>query len=294
VKILAGEKEAIFPLSGAKARFVRKNNAQIDNDLPKLVSWLEERYAVLGIKTQRQDFMWRGQVHSNLIAIIPGRLPKEKNKPVLMADHIDTAFCEDIFEKTGERVAAKGANDNMTAAAALLRAAEILKKMRPDHDIWLTHLTGEEFPGDDLGARHLVSDFLARKIEIRGLILMDMIGRHLPGGDIFQVNAGDSQQSLNIARLIMDAAPSVTESRPVLRKRFDRRSYLYNTDGLIFSDVGYPVVFLNEHINLLENFEFPGYHDVVDTSAQIDFDYAIGIVKVAIESAARLSKDFSF
>ena len=40
---------------------------------------------------------------------------------------------------------------------------------------------------------------------------------------------------------------------PTLRPRFDDKSYLYNTDGLVFEEAGYPVLFLNEHINRWEN-----------------------------------------
>lgn len=32
--------------------------------------------------------------------------------PVILADHFDTAYCQEIFEKTGNRVSAPGADDN--------------------------------------------------------------------------------------------------------------------------------------------------------------------------------------
>ena len=38
------------------------------------------------------------------------------------------------------------------------------------------HLTGEEFPGDDLGARHFLQTALANKQDFAGLVLADMIG----------------------------------------------------------------------------------------------------------------------
>lgn len=285
VMLLAGETEAVFPLSGRRERFIKKNNIETDNQLNAVVAYLEERYSLLGIRTERQTFPWRGAAQTNLIAVIPGA---DHSRPILIADHMDTAFCEDSFSG-GDRVSSPGADDNMSAAAALLRAAELFKGKKLERDIWLVHLTGEEFPADDLGARHFISGLLAQKKDIGGLVLLDMIGWRSPGDKIFQISAGESAESLGLANVALAAAKDFPELSPVLRTRFDRRSYLYNTDGLIFSDAGFPVILFNEHINALENLSRSGYHDTTDTSARIDFGYASGIAKIAITTAARLA-----
>jgi hypothetical protein len=291
VLTLAGEQEAVFPVSGKTMRFTRKNSADSSNQLLDVVSYLEERYAVLGIPTYRQEFAWRGIPQANLIAVVQGSAPDHASKPVLMADHYDTAFCEDEFARSHHRISAPGADDNDSATAALLRAAEIFSSMRPRRDIWLVHLTGEEFPGDDLGARHLVSQLLTHGQDISGLVLMDMIGWRKRGEGVFQISAGDSQASLSIARLALGSALQIAPADmvPVLRPRFDERSYLYNTDGLIFSEHGYPVILMNEHLNYLENLNRPGYHQTTDTSAKIDFGFASSIARIAIQTAATLS-----
>ena len=152
------------------------------------------------------------------------------------------------------------------------------------------HLTGEEFPADDLGARHLVGGMLRDRQDIEGLVLMDMIGHRESADDkIFQVNPGDDEASLRMAKTAIDSAAGLTRFEPKLRTRFDPRSYLYNTDGLIFSDAGYPVVYLNEHINRLENFWRKGYHHTTDNSKKMDWNYASDIGKVAIQTAAILA-----
>ncbi|OFZ81845.1 MAG: hypothetical protein A2583_10575 [Bdellovibrionales bacterium RIFOXYD1_FULL_53_11] len=287
---LDGEEEAVFPRSGRKMRFTRKNNITAHNQLLEQAAYLEERYTEIGIKTWRDDFIWRGEKQTNLIAVIPGSLKGLANKPVLMADHYDTAFCEDVFNKNGQRIAAPGADDNASASAALIRAAVALKNSKPRHDIWLVHLTGEEYPADDLGARNLTSRLLREKRDISGMIVMDMIGYDPRGRRLMQVNAGNSQDSIVLAAIAMNAAETTSPMlNPVFRSRFDERSYLYNTDGLILSDAGYPVILLNEHINRLENLSRPGYHQTTDLSNTMDFDYATAIVKVAIETAARLA-----
>ena len=287
---LDGEAEAVFPLSGRRLRFTAKSGADPANQLDLLLDYLEERYRVLGLETRRQEFLWRGMRQANLIAVIPGVLPAGRNRPVLMADHIDTAFCEDEYERTGRRISAPGADDNVSATAVLLRAAVVLKDSRLFHDIWLVHLTGEEFPPDDLGAREFLGRLMKEKKDISGLVLMDLIGWRADQDDIFQVNPGDNRPSLKIAAEAFDSARALgIKFRPVLRTRFDSRSYLYNTDGLLFSDMGYPVILLNEHMNRLENLNRVGYHHTTDTSLKIDWEYVTSVARTAIETAARLA-----
>ena len=290
VLALDGEQEAVFPLSHRKEKLVKKNSVEPDNQLRDAVSFLEERYRQLGIKTRRQEFTWRGIPQANLIAVIPGTGKDASRRPVVMADHFDTAFCEDVFDKNGQRVSAPGADDNISATAVLLRAAEVLRGRKFQNDIWLVHLTGEEFPADDLGARYFVGRLLRDRQDLSGLVLMDMIGHRESADDkIFQVSPADDDASLRMAKIAMDASAGTTRFQPVLRTRYDPRSYLYNTDGLIFSEAGYPVVYFNEHINRLENFYRKGYHHTTDASGKMDWPYATDIAKVAIQTAAAMA-----
>lgn len=284
-----GETEAVFPISGKVVRFERKNNVQIPNQLDDIVEYLEERYTSLGISTWRETFSWRGAVQTNLFAVIPGT--DRGAAPVLLADHVDTAFAEDLYHKTGLRISVPGADDNGSATAALLRAAEMLRDLKPRNPIWLVHLTGEEFPSDCLGARAFVSRLLGDRQDIAGLVLLDMIG-YADGLDdsLFQLSPGDSDASMRLASVALDAAADVSpELRPLLEPRYSGRSYLYNTDGVIFADTGYPVLLINEHLNYFSTLMREAYHDSTDTSAIINFPYAVGITKVAIETVARLS-----
>ncbi len=84
----------------------------------------------------------------NLVVVIPGR---DRREAVVMADHYDTAYMEDAYESArggdGLRAAAAGADDNHSATAALLAAAELLLPLAREgklaRDVWLVHLTGE-------------------------------------------------------------------------------------------------------------------------------------------------------
>jgi hypothetical protein len=275
------------------ATLPRKNNAQAPNQLGAIIAHLEERYEQLGLRTWRETFQWRGASQTMLFAEIPGRDPTAA--PVLMADHIDSAFAEDVYHRTGERVAVPGADDNVTATAALLRAAEVLSSVHPQRPIWLVHLTGEEFPADCLGARHVVSTLLGEKRDIAALVLLDMIGYADGNRDpLFQFSPGDSEASLAMAAVALDSAADLNltedyELSPLLEPRSSDRSYLYNTDGVIFADAGYPVMLVNEHINYYSTLMREAYHDSTDTSHIINFEYAVAVTKVAIETVARLA-----
>jgi hypothetical protein len=127
------------------------------------------------------DFSWSGgwlgnqQGHleeRNLLIAIPGR---DRGRAVIMADHYDTAYMEDRYGYQhgghGPRLAAAGADDNHSATVALMLAAPIFLEMsragRLGCDVWLVHLTGEEFPSDCLGARHLTQSLVEGTLRLR-------------------------------------------------------------------------------------------------------------------------------
>ena len=130
---------------------------------------------------------------------------------------------EDVYAKerggSGARLAAKGADDNYSASSTLLQAAPILLKLskegKLERDIWLLHLTGEEFPSDCMGARHFCQSLIEKNlnlkidektnlnlsdVEIVGVYVMDMIGHNRDTDqDIFQISPGKSAASLFLA-----------------------------------------------------------------------------------------------
>ncbi len=136
---------------------------------------------------------------------------------------------EDVYEKdrggSGARLAAAGADDNHSATATLLQAApvflELAKAGRLERDVWLLHLTGEEFPADCMGARHfcqaLVEGTLGLETgsgppvdlsgtRVAGVFVMDMIAHNLDRErDVFQISPGAGAAALELARHAHDA-----------------------------------------------------------------------------------------
>ena len=100
-----------------------------------------------------------------------------------------------------------------------LQAAAIYLKLskggRLERDIWLLHLTGEEFPSDCMGARNLCQSLVEKNLilktegktsidlsdtKIVGVYVMDMIGHNRDTDqDIFQISPGKSAESLHLA-----------------------------------------------------------------------------------------------
>lgn len=191
----------------------------------------------------------------DLLIVIPGR---DRRRAVIMADHYDTAYMEDLYytERGGTlaRVAAAGADDNHSATAALMLGAPVFLDLsragKLDCDIWLIHLTGEEFPSDCMGARHLAQWLVEGTLRLRhsgkkrhdlshvrveGVYVLDMVAHNRDHDrDVFQISPGASRQSCmlayqaHLANRIWNACAEQWNQRPP-RRHADRGRR--STDG---------------------------------------------------------------
>jgi hypothetical protein len=199
------------------------------------------------------DFSWmggwlhnqEGHMHErDILVVIPGR---DRGRAVIMADHYDTAYMVDCYDPTyggfGARLAAAGADDNHSATAALMLAAPIFLEMSKAGqlgcDVWLVHLTGEEFPSDCLGARHLSQLIVegcvkARlpggkqkdlsKVRIQGVYVLDMVAHNNDKErDIFQIAPGTIRQSLWLAEQAHRATEAWNAATAVWNRKPSRR-----------------------------------------------------------------------
>ena len=205
-------------------------------------------------KTDFEFDWWEGWVRNqdrlaeerNLIVVIPG---SDRRRAVIMADHYDTAYMEDIYYKdqggSGARLAAPGADDNHSATAALMRAAPIFCGLSREGqlgcDIWLIHLTGEEFPSDCLGARNLCKQLVEgrlkirlangeehdlSKVQIQGVYVLDMVAHNNDSNrDKFQISPGKGPEAArlayqaHIANEIWNASTHIWNQHPSRRGR---------------------------------------------------------------------------
>jgi Zn-dependent M28 family amino/carboxypeptidase len=164
-----------------------------------------------------------------------------------MADHYDTAYMEDIYYKeqggSGARLASAGADDNLSATAALMRAAPIFCELSQEEklgcDIWLVHLTGEEFPSDCLGARNLCQQLIEgtlklrlskdkekdlSDVQIQGAFILDMVAHNNDSErDKFQISPGMGKDSVWLAYQAHMANEIWNASTDIWNMRLSRR-----------------------------------------------------------------------
>jgi hypothetical protein len=203
---------------------------QTDFSFPWMGGWLAN---------QKQDTEER-----DLIVVIPG---KDRGRAVVLADHYDTAYMLDRYDPqyggVKARLAASGADDNHSATATLMLAAPIFLEMSRKGelgcDVWLVHLTGEEFPSDCLGARHL-SQLLVEgrmcmrlrdgsshdlsQVRVQGVYVMDMIAHNNDHErDVFQIAPGAGRPSLWLAEQAHAAAEAWNALAPAWNRRPGRR-----------------------------------------------------------------------
>jgi hypothetical protein len=200
------------------------------------------------------DFSWmggwlhnqEGRTHErDLLVVIPGR---DRSRAVIMGDHYDTAYMADLYERKGKakgpRLATPGADDNHSATAALMLAApvflELSKAGQLGCDVWLVHLTGEEFPADCLGARNLTQRVVEGTLELRvpgrnkpvdlsgvrvqDVYVLDMVAHNRNSErDVFQIAPGTSRQSLWLAEQAHAANELWNAAVPAWNRRPARR-----------------------------------------------------------------------
>jgi hypothetical protein len=179
----------------------------------------------------------------DLLIMIPGR---DRSRAVIMADHYDTAYMADRYDRTcggvGARIAACGADDNHSATAAMMLAApiflELSKRGKLACDIWLVHLTGEEFPADCLGARALTEQLVQKtlrlhlpdgetrdlsRVRVKGLYVSDMIAHNNDRErDIFQISPGSDPAAFWLAEQAHAANEIWNASVPIWNKDPER------------------------------------------------------------------------
>jgi hypothetical protein len=179
---------------------------QTDFDFPWFGGWLDNQ---VGLEHER-----------DLIVVIPGR---DRKRAVIMGDHYDTAYMADHYDKAyggdGAHISAAGADDNHSATTALMLGAPVFlslsKAGKLACDVWLIHLTGEEFPADCMGARHLSQRLVEGTLRMRrndgksvdlsrtriqGVYVLDMIAHNNDHDrDVFQIAPGTTRESMWLA-----------------------------------------------------------------------------------------------
>jgi len=117
-----------------------------------------------------------------------------------------------------------------------LQAAKALTGLNLKRDVWLVHLTGEEYPSDCLGARALAEALVTGKPllsgrknpRITGLYVMDMIGHntdrdHSPSApSVFQIATGRGTKAAALGRLAHEVTLQWNREVPAWNRKLGR------------------------------------------------------------------------
>ena len=237
---LLNKNNADWVLDEATRRVIPYRERHLDQLGDKLLAYYEKKIAAAKMTGKAlagdvpfrwrtaMDYPWMGgwqknqdaEAERNLLVVIPGQ---NRREAVIMADHYDTAYMLDRYDKDfggcGARLSACGADDNYSATAAMMVAAPIFLEMSRQGklgcDVWLVHLTGEEFPADCLGARALTERLVQRNLKlrlppgktrdlskttVRGVYVSDMIAHNNDRErDVFQISPGNDPGSMWLA-----------------------------------------------------------------------------------------------
>jgi len=238
----------------------------------------------------------RESYERDLVCVIPGR---DRSRAVIMADHYDTAYMEDTFGYThggkGPRISAAGADDNHSATAALMLGAEVFLDLsragKLGCDVWLVHLTGEEFPSDCMGARHLCQQVVQNTLEMRlrsgmmhdlsktrvqGVYVLDMVAHNNDHcRDVFQICPGHGRESMWLAYQAHRAAAAWNAGVPQWNQRPERTGRgrgRRSTDGTI------PEVAQHPELSGEVRTQYDPHSTLFNTDGQIFSDAGVPVV----------------
>lgn len=285
------------------------------NHLPSVASYLKNYYRKLGLAVHSQIFKWKidftipwwdglKEPQENLIVVIHGKDGKPHDEAVVLADHYDTAYMGDVYEgenysqktktpeTTGHRHASKGADDNYSGTATLMQAALALRDLPLKRDVWLVHITGEEFPADGLGTRNFAQALVEgqkliagqKNPKIVGVYQLDMIGHSTerdalkpgqrPKPAIFQISPGRGERAAGLAKIAHEVTFDWNRRR--VQEKWDEkfnRTSAWKRTGAAIPQLGKFIPFRGEIR--------PGWHfrsSLYNTDAQQHSDTGIPVV----------------
>ena len=204
--------------------FKQKVSSDHDNNLIKLAEYLKMRHGRQGHRAALQEFNWRGIPQANVIARIAGTLEPQKNKPIIIADHLDSSDM-----------------NSAKSTAAILRLSELLGEFELRHDIWFVHLTAKENPENSLGARHFISQLKKTNEEIGAVLLMDSSRNRG-----VQLHLGKTSRSRKIVNLAYAGFEKYApQLHPEIIDQSQIKNVMQNSDAWALDRMDYDVVLFN-------------------------------------------------
>lgn len=260
--------------------------------LQNAARYLSTQFSEAGLATTSQVFQAKGRAYRNILAIRrPRRRAGGRSAPLLIGAHYDTV------------AGSPGADDNASALAVLLEAAQRTQHMDLARPLWFIAFCLEE---EGLaGSRAFVARLKRSGRPIAGAIILECVGyakqepdsqRIPPGvpiavptvGNFLGIVGNDSSRSLleaverSARRAVPDlktlplTVPGAGLSLPDVRR----------SDHAAFWDEAYQAVMLTD----TADFRNPHYHRPTDTIDTLNLEFVGHILETVVESISELAR----
>lgn len=249
-----------------------------------------ERLEGFGYATVRDPFRFRGLPFENVVAEAAGR--DQDAPPFLAGAHFDGSD------------GSPAADDNASGVAALLAAAEVLRRHPPPRPVRFVGFDIEE-PQDARdricrhGSYHFARRARFRRERYAGVFILESVGytdsrpgsqkvplklpMQVPDAGTFLGVVG-TRKSRGLMRGFSEAAGRYVPDLEILSYRVPLRGYLMPmtrmSDHAPFWDWGYPAVMLTDTA-FLRN---PNYHQPTDTPDTLDYAFLANVARALIAS----------
>ena len=251
--------------------------------LNQVAEYLAAHFAEYGWTPTRQAFPALGKPYVNVVGIRvpPGRAARQP--PLLVGAHYDTV--------TGS----PGADDNASALAVLLDAADRLRDRPLLRPVWLAAFSLEE--QGLLGSRAFIAGLKEAGKTLQGAIVLECVGyasqepgsqRTPPGvpiavptvGNFLGIVGNEASRTLVTAveRSARRAAPALPTIALTVPARGEALPDVRRSDHAAFWDEGIPAVMLTD----TANFRNPHYHQPSDTLDTLNVDFLVGVSDIVV------------
>ena len=243
------------------------------------MSYMEDFYRRLGVKTNRDPYSIRGKTYYNLVAELPGKV--NPDKVLIIGAHLDST----AGRTRGPEPVAPGADDDASGTVSLMEIAKALVSLPLGVTVRLVHFTGEE---QGLYGSYAYSDKVASaKTKLVAMIQLDMVGYCAKPGNRLDIHdAADRNGShalvahfvANVSRYGLNLKPVDTHNHAV-EDRSDHAGFL---------DHGYKAVLLSEEFT--DDGFNPNYHSVKDKVDVLNLPFLVEVIRLTIATACDLAE----
>ncbi|MGE5682220.1 MAG: M20/M25/M40 family metallo-hydrolase [Bacillota bacterium] len=266
VSELSGEKN----VSILGSNYTILSRSQYFEDNNKAAEYLKSRLKSLGLKILDQKYSSTGR---NILGIQEG---EDKENYFIICCHYDCY---------PDSAVSPGADDNASGCAAVLEAARLISKLKPNYTV-IYALWDEEEKGE-LGSAHFADSAFATNMKIKCVLNADMIGYDKDNSRLAALWQPQENGSLQYANIIKDINTQYGYGINLITNASAGPG-----DAWPFYDKGFPTVYLSEKIKFdakdtEANFN-KYYHTSSDRLDKFDKNYFEKMSKLAITSFAKM------